>query len=78
MSDLIERMAKAAFDRMQGNLRPSPEHPLGIPRMHWEDEAEVLRDEWRESIRAALRAMVTPSAEEDIHWRDEVVRELVP
>lgn len=54
MSDLIDRMAKAAFDCMQGNYAVSTAAPLGLTRMVWEDEAEVLRDEWRKSIRAAL------------------------
>lgn len=61
MRDLIERMAKAAFDRMQGNLHATPEFPLGIQRMVWEDEPEELREEWRQSIRAALTEARKPT-----------------
>lgn len=57
MSDLIERMAKAAYTK---NLELYAADLLTIPVerrppiISWDDEVEPLRANWRQYIRAAL------------------------
>jgi hypothetical protein len=54
MSEMIERVAKAAFTRM---MQDAVEAGVFKEPIAWEQDNEALRAAWRKSIRAAIEAM---------------------
>lgn len=54
MSELIERMARAAYEAQRARFNPTvtegPEYEL----QPWEDEPEALRSDWRQFMRDGL------------------------
>lgn len=54
MSDIIDRMARAAYERNRSTI-PEDKRPPA-----WEDETDHLREHWRANQRAGLAAAREP------------------
>lgn len=57
MSEMIERVARAAYDKMVRCSGSNPDEELN----RWDNQLAALREDWRAAMIAAIQAMGEPT-----------------